>query len=290
MHIKISFLLFLIYTASSCTTLLNAPTKKVHVYATQSNTYVTYKDSTYNCPAQIKIPRSYEGDTLVVSHESSYDTVLLRAIISPIYLFNGISYGIGYFIDPFTPKVCTYNQPLFLDFTKNEIVSTWRKPRIGTTIFSAQCPLLYAFISNPSDYTSSGALEFRIDHYITPYASVYIKGSQFTREHKLSLIRAEFGVSAIIREQFGLAFGTFMGHFAHEASPREFFWGGSTELPEINSNVIGLSCEIQRYLIRGFYSFASYSCGYTPTHNLYIHILEFGYGIRLNPDFIKTKR
>ena len=290
MHHKLLFFIVLLCIASSCTTILNMPTKKIHVYATQENAYATYKDSTYKCPTYIEVPRSYNGDTIYVSHEEKTDTVFLRPIISPVYLYNYMFYGIGYLVDPFTPKVTTYNQPLFLDFSKNEIVSTWRKPRVGSTIFSIQCPSFYSFISNPTSQMGIGAFEFRIDQYVATNMSFYMKGSQFSRKQKFSVLRAEFGIHTIVREQFGLSLGAFMGHFALEPRVRNSFWGGTFNTPEINSNIAGISLEAQRFLIRGFYSFLSYNCGYAPTHKLYVHMLECGYGIRINLDFIKVKR
>ncbi|MFW5852273.1 MAG: hypothetical protein ACOCWB_08620, partial [Bacteroidota bacterium] len=208
-------------------------------------------------------------------------------ILSPTYTLNFANYGIGYLVDLVTPKFTTYDEPIYIDFTKKEPISTWRNPRSGTSILSIQSPIIYSVRQNTSSHVNSGAFEFVFDHFATNNTGFYMQGSLLHREQRHTVLRSEIGFHAILRRQIALKTGIFYG-YAHIKQTN--FWTRNTRTEEFyDAPTTGFSFHFKRFLYQGFYSFGTYSAGYSPYPNQWHHVFEFGYGISINPDFIKTK-
>jgi len=271
----------------SCATIINRPDKNIHFYSAQDSIQISYLRDTINCPDKIRIARSHKGDTVFVHNHAISDTIVLRPIISPLYALNYATYGIGYLVDLLTPKVTSYDEPIYIDLTQEEIVSTWRKPRAGTSVFSLQSPIMYSILQNTSSQVNSGGFEFIFDHFVSNNRGFYMQGSLLHRNNRHTILRSEIGFHAIILRQLGMRAGMFYG-YAH--IKRSNFWNWNTSTHEIyDAPTTGFSIHLKRFLYRGLYSFGTYSAGYSPNPNQWHHVFEFGYGISINPDFIKTK-
>ncbi|MDA3883856.1 MAG: hypothetical protein PF481_11290 [Bacteroidales bacterium] len=275
-------------TLFSCATIINTPNKNVHFYSVQDSVQISYSRDTIFCPDKIRIPRSHKKDTVFLHSGTISDTILLRPIVSPTYALNFVNYGIGYLVDLLTPKVTSYDEPIYIDLTQEEIVSTWRKPRAGTSVFSIQSPIIYSIFQNTSSHVNSGALEFVFDHFVSNNKGFYMQGSLLHRSNRHTILRSEIGFHAIVLRQFGIKAGMFYG-YAH--IKRSNFWNWNTSTSEIyDAPTTGFSIHFKRFLYRGLYSFGTYSAGYSPYPNQWHHIFEFGYGVSITPDFIKTKQ
>ncbi|MFO7869048.1 MAG: hypothetical protein R6U95_07100 [Bacteroidales bacterium] len=275
---------------SSCATILNQKHKDVYFYSAQDSTTVSYNKDTISCPGKISIPRSAKNDTAYAHYRDSTDTLILQTIISPVYLWNISSYGIGYAVDLFTKKFRTFSDPIYIDYSKKEISSTWRKPRRKSTILSLQSPLVYSARYGNFSKTYIGAIECEIQHFVTQKSGIYLQGSFFHRKNNHTIIRSEIGFQTIIKQQIGAKIGVFSAYKHSIDNNGTWFWRPPTETEINNSPYAGISLHLKRFLYRELYSFASYSYGIYPYTQEQIHLLEFGYGLSLHSDFIKTKK
>jgi len=279
--IKNSIILLLFsFLLSSCSSILNLSTKTIQVYSQQDSTYVTYNNTQYECPAEIVVKRSYKHDSIIVTRNNRTDTVKLFSVVSPTFAYNYMTYGLGYLVDFTNKRMMTFDAPIYIDYSKKDLISTWRNPRSGSTFFNVQ---LGIFDVNSNSFISTLNPEFELQYFINPNNGIYGRiGASMMNFENLFTNTLEFGFHTTLRRQLNLKFGAFM----YSASP--YFDSYLSENRKPTETFAGISVSTRRYIHKGFYSFLKGYGGVNTDLNDNLFGFEFGYGISINKDFLSV--
>lgn len=112
-------LILLIFTLSSCATLLTRRNYRVHIFSNASNAKVQILDSNYNLPASIKIKRSKENLAILLSTDTSHTNFIVKSSPNLAFLYGNLLWiefsPLAYGIDFTNQKRFYYGKTIFLD-------------------------------------------------------------------------------------------------------------------------------------------------------------------------------
>lgn len=102
---------------TSCATIFNKKEQKISFYGEDPNSTMVYKDSVYQLPVKLKIPRSKENLEVTYSSDKQTDISIKKRLdfkFVPGNIFWIYGSGIAYLIDARTPKKYKYPSEILL--------------------------------------------------------------------------------------------------------------------------------------------------------------------------------
>ena len=117
--LKKSFILGILLSMTSCATIFNSKTQKIHVYSYQK-AKVKINDSIYELPAKIKVVRSKNDLPAVLIGDSITKNFILKPSVNPNFAIGNLAFvqfaPVGYAIDLFSAKRYYYGKNIVINF------------------------------------------------------------------------------------------------------------------------------------------------------------------------------